>query len=135
MPEADGHIFICYSHEDRSVLDEEVTWLTNQEYVVWFDDRVHPGLEWADELAEAIDECTLLLLLATSHSIKSRHCRNEIAYAIDIDKPILTVFLEPLELTGGLKLSLLRQQAIVRWHLNDDEYLNSPCRLPAYPAK
>ncbi len=125
MSEPDGrnkHIFVCYAHEDIAALEETCAWFKARGHAVWYDERIHAGFEWADELAEAIDECSVLLFLATPHAIESRYCRNEIAYAIDVGKPVLTVFMEPLELSGGLKLSLLRQQAIVRWQLNADEY-------------
>ena len=79
-----GHIFLCYARENRTELDVMADWLRQHGHAVWFDARIHAGLEWADELAEALDVCSLLVFLATSHSIESRYCRNEIAYAISL---------------------------------------------------
>lgn len=119
---AKSHIFVCYAHHDVELVTPEIDWLRSQGFPVFVDERVHPGAEWAEELAEAIDKCELVLFFASAVSAESPHCRNEIAYAVDTDKPVLTVFCEPLELSGGLKLTISRSQAILRWQLNQDEY-------------
>jgi tetratricopeptide (TPR) repeat protein len=118
---ASGRIFICYSHRDEDV-KQDIDWLVLHEYPIWYDERIHPGAEWADEIAEIIDACQLLLFFASNQSISSTHCRNEIAYAAGQEKPIITVFCEPMELAGGLKLTIARSQAIVRWQLGSEEY-------------
>ncbi len=122
MSSTRSHIFICYAHAELELVIGDVEWLESQGYGTFRDDRIHPGSEWADELAEAIEGCAFLLFFASQKSVDSPHCRNEIAYAVDVDKPILTVFCEPLELHGGLKLTTARSQAIMRWHLPEREY-------------
>ena len=117
-----SHVFICYAHENADAISADIDWLRGQGYDVWFDRNLHAGREWADDVAAAIDACFALFFIASQSSIRSTHCRNEIAYAIDAEKPVLTVFYEPLDLHGGLKLATSRTQALVRWQLQEEEY-------------
>ncbi len=80
-----------------------------------------PGSDWAGALAQQIDHCAALLFFASRSAIASAHCLNEIAYAVDAGKPIVVVYLEPVELSGGVKLFVARTQAILRWQLTADE--------------
>ena len=97
--------FICYAHRELEEVRPDVEWLKSEGYSVFHDERIHPGSEWAEDLAEAIDNCELLLFFASPRSIESPHCRNEIAYAVDGDKPVLTVCIAN-DLHGGLKLTI-----------------------------
>jgi formylglycine-generating enzyme required for sulfatase activity len=54
--------------------------------------------------------------------VASRNCRDELQFARNREKPVLTVYLEPVTLPGGLELSLSATQALLKYNLSDDDY-------------
>lgn len=126
MPDSDNSecndVFISYSRSDVTTVVPDVKWLRSKGHSVWFDGDVHAGTNWGDELARAIDQSRLVLFFASAHSVVSPHCLNEIAYATDSRKPVVPVYLDSVQVTGGLKLFISRMQAISRWQLSTDEY-------------
>ena len=119
---ADAPLFICYSHDDAETVQSDAAWLVSRGFSTWLDKRIQAGTDWADELTRELDRCVALIFFASQRAIASPHCLNEIAYAVDAGKPIVVVYLESVELTGGIKLFVARTQAIVRWQLGVDEY-------------
>ena len=103
-------IFISYAHRDAELVLPDMEWLRSLEFSVWYDQQIKAGVSWADELATAIDQSAFLIFFASSRSIVSPHCLDEIAYALGAGKRVLAVYIEPVELQGGLKLSMSRTQ-------------------------
>lgn len=118
----DAPLFICYSRDDAEIVRADTVWLASHGFAPWVDEHIRPGADWAEVLAREIDRCAALVFFASQRAIASPHCLNEIAYAVDAGKPIVVVYLEAVELTGGIKLYIARTQAIVRWQLGSDEY-------------
>ncbi len=117
-----GFVFVCYSHEDSDSVYQAISILTDADVNVWYDEGIRPGAEWTDELANAITNCDRFLFFATPRSVDSRHCRNEIQFAINCDKEILVVYLEATQLTPGLELALGWRQALIRSQLDESTY-------------
>ena len=105
--------FVSYAHEDAERIFPLLELLTDAGLPVWFDEGINPGIPWRDELARAIDRCSLFLYFVTPASAASRNCQRECGYALDQDKPLLAVHLEETPLPSGLTLSLADQQAIL----------------------
>ena len=89
---------------------------------VYYDEGISPGHEWTEEIADAIDGSNQVVYFISPTSVLSRHCRNEVQYALDQGKRVVSVYLEPTELPGGLKLSLGSTQAIMKHDLSEAEY-------------
>ncbi len=111
----DPYIFICYSHADAEQVYAELSWLHDQGINIWYDEGIKPGEEWTNELAQAIEDASHFVFFATPASIASRYCRNEIHFALDLDKPHISLHLQETNLTGGLRLSLGSSQAILTY--------------------
>ncbi len=102
----DDFVFCCYSHQDVGLVYPEIDQLNSADMNIWYDEGIRPGSEWTDELANAIRNCSALILFATSRSVHSKHCRDEVQYATKYDKPIIVIYLEPTDLPPGLDLTL-----------------------------
>jgi TolB-like protein/Flp pilus assembly protein TadD len=105
---------------------------------VYYDEGISPGHEWTQQLADAIDASSQLLYFVSPSSVASRHCRNEVQYALDQNKHLIAVYLQPTELPGGLKLSLGSSQAILRHQLKPEDYrrkLGDSLGLPTGPPE
>ncbi len=118
----DPFVFISYSHRDSDRVFAEISWLKSQGINIWYDEGIEAGREWRDEIASAIARATVLIYFVTPNAIESENCRNEVNFAADEQIPILTIYLEPTNLTAGLRLTLSNKQAIFRHELNGEDY-------------
>jgi hypothetical protein len=64
-------------------------------------------------------------------SIESRHCVQEISFAVDEGRPILVVYLEPVELPVSLRMALKHRQAIFKFKEPDESFRK---KVGAWPA-
>jgi pimeloyl-ACP methyl ester carboxylesterase len=129
----DPYVFVCYSHADTDAVYRDIALLASKGLNIWYDEGISPGSEWSEELGNAIDKATLVLFYASTRSANSRHCRDEINFAHNHDKQVLAIYLEQTELPVGLELSLSSTQAVMKYKLNDDDYL--PRILSVLPAE
>jgi hypothetical protein len=104
------------------VVYAELEWLRADGVNVWYDEGISPGAEFPEELGQAILGATLVLYYVSARSVSSRHCRDEVYFALDRDKKVLAVHLEPVELPAGLALTTATTQAVMRHSLPDDVY-------------
>ncbi len=116
------YVFICYAHDDQAVVYPEITWLHEQGINVWYDEGISPGEEWSEELGQAIDGAERFLYFVSPRSVASRHCRNELNFAQNHNKAILSVYLEETELPSGVELVIGASQAIVKPDLAEMDY-------------
>lgn len=115
------YVFVCYSHADAESVMPEMQALEARGIRFWYDEGISPGHEWSEELGQAIRGATRVLFWVTNNSTASRHCRNEIHFALDCDKPVVAVHLEPVNLPAGLQLAIGSAQAIQGYRLSAEE--------------
>ena len=97
----------------------EMAGLRDQGVNIWYDEGIPVGREWTQELAQAIEGCAKFLYFISPASVESRHCRNEAQYALSHNKPVVSVYLEPTDLPGGLQLSIGPTQALFKHDLSE----------------
>jgi TolB-like protein len=119
----DSHVFICYAHADLDEVGPLLGLLGREGIPLWYDDGITIGAEWSDSLAQAIENCTQVLFLASSAAVASEHCRREISFAQSESKPIVTVHLESVEMPSGLRLALNHRQAILKYALEPNVFM------------
>lgn len=115
-------IFISYAHRDTRRVLPELAYLADLGFRIYYDEGIQPGREWHDDLADAIERCGLFLFFATENSVQSRNCHREIAFAVDKEREILAVHLEPVELPRGTQLAIGNRQAILSHQFSTDDY-------------
>jgi len=114
--------FVGYSHDDAAVVFPELQSLVDAGVRVYYDEGIHPGHRWHDELADALERCAVYVFFATPRSVKSRNCQDEITFVAERDKPILAVHLEDTDLPPGLRLAIGSRQAIVKSKFDEARY-------------
>ena len=97
-------------------------WLKECGFHIWYDEGIEAGTEWRGEIARAIENASIFLYFVTASSTASDNCRNEVNFAADAKITIVTIFLEDIELPGGMKLILADRQAVLKHQLRDEEY-------------
>jgi len=118
----ENQIFVSYAHADSTSVKPVVRWLDQNGFNAWIDESIRAGVSWRDELADAIDGSSLVLFFASISSAESEHCRKEITYALEAAKPVVTVFLESVQLPSGLRFALSDLQGIRAFELTEFEF-------------
>ena len=74
--------------------------------------RFRHSRDWTEQIAAALNRCSLLLVFLTPASVASRHVLDEIHFALERGKAILPVYLADVRLPDGLQLQVGRLQAV-----------------------
>ncbi len=118
----DPFIFASYSHRDMEMVFDIIRGFQKRGYRVWFDEGIDPGTEWDEYIADHIDKCSYMIAFLSDNYFGSSNCRDELAFARDMEKPLLLVYLRDEELPPGMKLRLNRLQAI-HWYSYEEKKL------------
>lgn len=86
-------LFVSYAHVDMLVCKQIVSHL-EAVHEVWYDRRLHPGMEWQNEIQERIEWCEGFVYLLSSESIASEYCRQEFTWASKSHKHIIPVLIQ-----------------------------------------
>lgn len=116
------YFFVCYSHADDDTVLSEMRWLRESGIHLWYDEGIEVGTTWRRALADALDKATGLIFMCSAQSLASDHCRKELSYALDHDKPIFVVRLEDVALTADLALYLNDTQILDRKRYSSATY-------------
>jgi len=116
------YLFVSYAHDDQDLVFAEIKRFNEAGFHVWYDEGIAPGNEWADEIADALEACSLFVVMITPTSAPRPNVLNEINFALDENKPFLAIHLEETELKGGLKLRIGSKQAILKYKMTEEEY-------------
>lgn len=115
-------MFISYSHRDSSLVYPVITQFIQQGYHVWYDEGIEPGIEWPEEIANALNNSSLFVVFITPNSANSENVRNEINFALAKKIPFIDIHLSPTTLTPGLQLQIGSKQAILRYLMDEDSF-------------
>lgn len=102
-------IFISYARKDYDV----VIGLRNEIYrrtgiQPWMDlSGIETGTQFADVIANAIDDCELLVFVISRYSVKSEWTEREVLYAQQAGKRLYPVVIDDVELKGKMKFLLI----------------------------
>ncbi len=114
------YVFISYAHKDSYRVLSIISTLQDNGFRVWFDQGIEAGSEWPAFIAERLKNCSKVIAFVSNAFVDSRNCRNEINYALNLNKEMLTVYLEQTELLYGLELQLVSSQALFKYRLATD---------------
>ena len=78
----DPFAFVAYSHGDNELVYAEINRITELGFRVYYDDGIHPGHRWREDIAEAIDRAALFIFFISPRSIASEDCLRELSYAL-----------------------------------------------------
>jgi serine/threonine-protein kinase len=105
-------IFVSYKREDLPRIGPILQHLDSGRHTLWIDKKIPGGVEWDSYIEETIKKSSLVLLFLSRTAVESKHVRREVKFADRLDKPILSVMLEPVDLGQGLEMLLTQFQMI-----------------------
>jgi len=99
--------FISHSTEDRAQASVFAHDLESHGILSWLAYRdVKAGADYAQSIVEAIETCSMFVILLSPSSTASEHCLRELALALDSRRSVVPVWLEPHDLPGGFRYRL-----------------------------
>jgi formylglycine-generating enzyme required for sulfatase activity len=100
-------VFVSYSSKDKSVADTIVASLEKNNIRCWYAPRdVPPGKDWAKQIAGAVNDASIFLLIFSENANKSQRVLDELNLAINKEIIILPFRIEKLNPVGAMELHL-----------------------------
>lgn len=107
VPTEGADVFVSYSRADSRKALRLVGSLRDRGISVWLDQQNVDGAQfWGGEIARAVNEAKVVLLLVSRSAYASRQVRREIALASEAGKPILPICLEKAEMPPEFRFFL-----------------------------
>jgi predicted NBD/HSP70 family sugar kinase len=104
---SDRRTFVCHAGEDQDQAEKLVERLEYAGLSCWIAPRDIPrGWRYARAITEAIDRCSVFLILYSEQAAKSTHVASEIEHCAGIDKPILLVRTDSADPHADNRISL-----------------------------
>ena len=101
-------IFISYSRRDTEYVSKLVEALRKQGFEVWFDKNIRTGTDWDDTIEEELKKADAVVLILSKTSVASENVKDEISYAIGLDKPVNPIKIEECD----VPMRLARRQFV-----------------------
>jgi hypothetical protein len=92
-------VFLSYAHQDVASVGTLRQDLLDMGQSVWFDESLHGGQIWWDEILRQVRECQVFVLAVSVHSLESEACMAEWAYAMELNRPFLPVRIDQTDWT------------------------------------
>ncbi len=92
-------VFLSHAKEDKEWVKEFAATLEDAGVHVWFDREIEPGQEWERAIEEALRDSSTLVLILTSHNLKSRWMFFEVGAAIADHKKIIPILAQDIEMS------------------------------------
>src|SRR5258706_3651864 len=106
-------VFISHSSKDAAIANEIVAAVEAAGISCWIDKReIAPAGNYAEDLMVAIQNCRVMLLICSRHSVGSMHVLREVERASHYQQPVLPIRLDDTELTGALEYLISMAQRI-----------------------
>jgi hypothetical protein len=113
---APEYAFVSYRHGDAPRVFALVRAMRDQGIPCWYDRGIPGGSEWDAVIEERIARCRALVVFLSNGALQSKFVRREIKFADALDKPIVSVLLEPVHLGEGLRMLLTQYQMLEASH-------------------
>lgn len=101
---SESKVFISYSRRNLEFAEQLTQELIRNGADVWFDQiSIEAGSVWDSSIDQAIDDADTMVLLLSKSSVKSENVLDEVAFALEENKTIVPVLLEPCEVPFRIK--------------------------------
>lgn len=124
----ENYIFISYAHKDSDIVIPIVETLQQNGFRVWYDSGIEAGTEWPYYIETHLKNSNKVLVFMSEAAVESRNCRNEINMALAMQKGVLVIYLEKVELRYGMRLQLGSAQSMFRdRHPSEESFIRELC--------
>lgn len=96
--------FISYAHADAERVLPVIEELFQDKFRLWYDAGIEAGTNWPEVVASHLMYAGAVVFFISARFLRSQNCIREVHYAVAQSKPMICVYLEPLELPGDLAM-------------------------------
>jgi len=97
-------IFLSYSRKDSVVAKKLANDIIGNGGSIWMDQlHIESGMRWDRAIETALDESSYLMVLLTSTSVNSDNVMDEVSYALDENKVVITIVLDNCKIPFRLR--------------------------------
>lgn len=96
--------FISYAHGDAARVLPVIAALHRDRFRLWYDAGIEAGTNWPEVVADHLRQAGTVVFFLSGRFLRSQNCVREVHYAVAQRKPMIAVYLEPLELPGDLAM-------------------------------
>lgn len=90
-------IFVSYSRRDKDFAEAIANELESLGAKVWIDREITLGKSWDNEIDDAIDEATHMVLIMSTPAAISENVRDEVSEARELGKNMVPILVEPID--------------------------------------
>ncbi len=101
-------IFLSYSRRDTEYVSNLVEALRKQNFDVWFDKNIRTGTDWDDTIEQELKNADGIVLVLSKTSCVSENVKDEMSFAIGLDKPVIPIKIEDCD----VPMRLARKQFV-----------------------
>jgi hypothetical protein len=106
MTEKKHDVFISYSWDDRTTVDELVRKLKARGIDVWDDKKVRTGAQWPERIRKVIKDSNTVLVIVSPHFLESPAAQFETGVALGVSEASPETQIIPILLPGVTEASL-----------------------------
>lgn len=100
-------VMVSYASVDRDRILPFVDWLRGAGVSVWIDrGGIDGAVLWGEEIVKAIEDCRVVIVMASAASLASPNVVREVALAAEGRKPLLPLMIEPVVVPAALRYQL-----------------------------
>ena len=104
LPSICHYGFISYAHKDAARVLPVIAALSRDRFRLWYDAGIEAGDNWPEVVADHLRRAGTVVFFLSRRFLHSQNCVREVHYAVDRRKPMIAVYLEPLELPSDLAM-------------------------------
>jgi hypothetical protein len=95
-------VFVSYSRNNLEAVTQLIKHMKDVGLEMWYDQALTGGQRWWDNILSNIRECDIFVFALSPESWDSEACKSELAYVVQLGKPIL-----PVLVSEGININLL----------------------------
>ena len=107
-----NYYFLSYSRKDIKFLDKLLKKTSSIDIKIWYDKEINLSNFWDEEISEKIRGSNGVILLLSNNFTSSKWVQREIRMADDLDKKIIVIQIENVNLITPLDLTISRRQIV-----------------------
>jgi len=95
-------VFVSYSRNNLDAVSQLIKHMKDCGVDMWYDQALTGGQRWWDNILTNIRECDIFVFALSPESWDSEACKSELAYVVQLGKPII-----PVLVSDGININLL----------------------------
>ena len=118
---AESYIYVCNAEADKELFSKEVSMLSNAYFKLLIPEE-DSSEQLSNERKQEIASCSLFVILLTPESILSEVCLRELAYALETDRPLVTIHEQALEFQESARIRQNGGHEILKYDMAEHDY-------------